>query len=113
MKRNEQYYVSVQAQFVPQWPKEHTQLKNWYKFRKMLIINPMEEKAVVAAVGDLGPAHWMQYQFGGSPEVIREANIWSLKSKGKILTLFINDTNNTIPLGPISLKYQDLLKRFS
>lgn len=111
MKQAEQYYVAVQAQFVPEWNQNFKQLKIWYKFRKMLVINPAEEKAVVAVVGDLGPARWLQYQFGGSPEVVREANIWSMKTQGKVLLLFINDPDNRVSLGSISLRYQDLLHR--
>jgi hypothetical protein len=112
-KLREQYYVAVQAQFVPTWHENYRQLKEWYKFHKMVVINPMEQKAVVAVIGDLGPAHWMQYQFGGSPAVIRDADIWSLKSKGKVFLLFVNDPSDAISPGPISLRYEDLLRRFS
>lgn len=113
MKRNEQYFVAVQAPFVPSWHQGYGPLKEWYKFRKMLVINPVEAKAVVTVVGDFGPAQWMQYQFGASPEVVREANLWSMQSAGKVLLLFVNDVNNSIPLGSISLQYQDLQKRFA
>src|SRR5258708_1347700 len=39
-KQREEYYVVVQAQFVPTWSQNHAQLKEWYKFHKMLVINP-------------------------------------------------------------------------
>ena len=100
----EKYYMAVQADFVPGWHEQYRELIEWYRFRKMIVINPVEEKAVVTVVGNLGPADWMQHQFGGSPEVIREAGIWSLRSAGHVLVLFLNDPENAVQLGPINLQ---------
>lgn len=101
----EKYYFAVQTMYLPQWNQQHPSLKEWYKFRKMIVINPAEQTAVVGVVGDAGPAAWVKKQFGGSPEVIREAKIWSPKSKGRVLLFFVEDPSDTIPLGPISLEY--------
>ena len=100
----EKYYFAVQTLYLENWNSEHQTLKPWYKFRKMVVINPAEKVAVVAVVGDAGPAAWVQKQFGGSPEVIREGKIWSPKSRGRILLLFVDDPDDKIPLGPISLE---------
>ena len=102
----EKYYFAVQTLYLPDWNTNHQQLKPWYKFRKMIAVNPAEEVAVVGVVGDAGPAQWVQKQFGGSPEVIREGKIWSPKSRGKVLLFFVDDVNDTIPLGPIDLSQQ-------
>ena len=99
----EKYYFAVQTLYLENWNSEHQTLKPWYKFRKMVVINPAERVAVVAVVGDAGPAAWVQKQFGGSPEVIREGKIWSPKSRGRVLLLFVDDPDDKIPLGPISL----------
>jgi hypothetical protein len=69
----------------------------------MIVINPAERLAVVGVVGDAGPAMWVKKQFGGSPEVIREGKIWSPKSRGKVILLFVNDPEDKVPLGPINL----------
>ncbi len=101
----EKYYFAVQLMYLPDWSSQHPQLKPWYKFRKMIVINPAEQMAVVGVVADAGPAMWVKKQFGGSPEVIREGKIWSPASKGKVMLLFVDDEQDQIPLGPISLDF--------
>lgn len=100
----EKYYLAVQTLYLPNWNTQYPTLKPWYEFRKMLVVNPAEELAIVAVVGDAGPAEWVQKQFGGSPEVIREGKIWTRQAKGRVLVLFINDPQDKVPLGVIDLK---------
>lgn len=104
MIQKEKYYFAVQTLYLPDWNTRHTELKPWYKHRKMIAINPAERIAVVGVVGDAGPAMWVQKQFGGSPEVIREGKIWSPAAKGRVMMLFVNDPEDKIPLGPINLE---------
>ncbi|HEX7017353.1 MAG TPA: hypothetical protein VF209_00390 [Patescibacteria group bacterium] len=99
----EKYYFAVQTLYLPDWNTRHPELKPWYKFRKMIVINPADQVAVVGVVGDAGPALWVNKQYGGSPEVIREGKIWSKAARGKVILLFVNDPEDTIPLGPIEL----------
>lgn len=106
----EKYYFAVQTLYLPDWNTNHAELKPWYKFRKMIMINPADEVAVVGVVGDAGPALWVQKQFGGSPEVIREGKVWSKQARGHVMLFFVDDPNNQVPLGPISLSAaQELL----
>ena len=102
---NEKYYFAVQTLYLPNWNSEYPSLKPWYRFRKMIVINPAEKMAVVGVVGDAGPATWVQKQFGGSPEVIREGKIWSPKTRGRVLLLFVDDPDDKIPVGPISIEH--------
>lgn len=99
----EKYYFAVQTLYLPDWNTQHVTLKPWYKFRKMIVVNPAESVAVVGVVGDAGPAKWVKKQFGGSPEVIREGKIWSPKSHGRVLLFFVDDPTDAVPLGPIPL----------
>ena len=108
--QREKYYFAVQTLYLPNWNTEHPHLKEWYKFRKMVVINPVEKVAVVGVVGDAGPAQWVKKQFGGSPEVIREGKIWSRETRGRVILLFVNDPNDEIPLGPINLEFANVLK---
>ncbi|MEN8253648.1 MAG: hypothetical protein ABFQ62_04725 [Patescibacteria group bacterium] len=100
----EKYYFAVQTLYLPDWNTNYRELKPWYKFRKMIAINPANELAVVGVVGDAGPALWVKKQFGGSPEVIREAKIWSPEARGRVILLFVDDPEDKIPLGVINLK---------
>lgn len=99
----EKYYFAVQTLYLPDWNTDHAELKPWYKFRKMIVINPADNVAVVGVVGDAGPAQWVKKQFGGSPEIIREGKIWSRQARGHVILLFVDDPNNEVPLGPIDL----------
>ncbi|HCR81270.1 MAG TPA: hypothetical protein DIV47_02175 [Candidatus Pacebacteria bacterium] len=101
----EKYYFAVQTMYLTDWNEAYKQLKDWYKFRKMIVINPAEAVAVVGVVGDAGPAQWVKKQFGGSPEVIREGKIWSPKTSGKVILWFVDDPENKVPLGPINLQW--------
>jgi hypothetical protein len=101
--QREKYYIALQAELMPEWSQKRAEFKEWLKYRKMIVINPFAKKAVVVAVGDVGPSNWLQEQFGGSPEVIREAEIWSLRGQGRVLLLFVHDLEDRVKLGPISL----------
>ncbi len=97
----EKYYFSVQLYQLEDWTSSHRDIKSWYKFRKMILINPAEKVAVVGVVGDIDHKNQFKEQFGGSPEVIRKGKVWSPKSQGKVLLMFVDDPKNEVPLGPI------------
>jgi len=101
----EEYFFSVQADFLSNWRTSPSILKNWLKFRKMVMINPADMRAVVGSVGDIGPSDWMHYQFGGSPETILDAKVWSPQTRGHVLMFFVNDPMNQVQLGPLDLRY--------
>jgi len=101
--QREKYYFAVQTMYLPNWNTEHGKLKEWYKFRKMVVINPEEEIAIVGVIGDAGPAQWVQKQFGGSPEIIRDGKIWSKNARGRVMLFFVDDPENKVPLGPMSI----------
>ncbi|MEA3355018.1 MAG: hypothetical protein U9Q63_00855 [Patescibacteria group bacterium] len=100
--QREKYYLAVQTLYLPDWKKRLKELRDWYKYRKVLVINPDNGRAVVAVIADAGPAKWTGKQFGGSPQVMYDLGYYPKKHKGKTIVLFIDDQDNKIPLGPIA-----------
>lgn len=101
----EKYYSVAQTLYLPNWDTDFTFLRDWYKYRKILIINPVNGKAVVTALGDSGPAEWTGKQFGGSPETMKALELHLGPRKGLVLFLFVDDPDNLVPLGPLSAPY--------
>lgn len=97
----EKYYAVVQTLYLPTWEKDLKWLRDWYKYRKVLMINVQTGAAVVAAIGDAGPANWTGKQFGGSPEVMNHLGLAGGSRKGKVLLLFVDDPEDKVLLGPI------------
>jgi hypothetical protein len=98
----EKYYIAVQTFLAPGFnssnSKEYT---DFFKYRKMLVVNPQNGKAVVTDIADAGPSPWTGKQLGGSPEVMTYLERFDGSQRGPVLYFFIDDPNDTIPLGPI------------
>jgi hypothetical protein len=103
----EKWYAVVQTLYLPDWNIRHTYLKDWYKYRKVIIINTDNGNAVVAAVADSGPAAWTGKQFGGSPEIM-DALGGSKYKKGPVIVFFVDDPENKIQLGPVEYNNLDI-----
>ncbi len=100
LEETEKWYAVVQTLYLPDWNTRQPYLKNWYKYRKVMIINVENGNAVICTVADSGPAAWTGKHFGGSPEVMDYLGGMKYK-KGKVLVLFVDDPENKIPLGPV------------
>ena len=100
----EKYYSVAQTLYLPNWNQDFRYLRDWYKYRKILVVNPANGQAVVTVLADAGPAKWTGKQFGGSPETMKELNLHKGSRKGLVLFLFIDDPDNLIPLGPVTNK---------
>jgi len=96
----ERWYAVVQTLYLPDWNSRTAYLRDWYKYRKVLIVNTDNGKAVVAAIADAGPAAWTGKHFGGSPEVMDYLGGARYK-KGPVLLFFVDDPENKVPLGPV------------
>jgi len=101
----EAWYAVVQTLYLPDWNQRARYLRDWYKYRKVLIVNTQNGKAVVAAIADSGPAAWTGKHFGGSPEVMNYLGGPRYK-KGPVVLFFVDDPENKIPLGPV--EYENL-----
>jgi hypothetical protein len=100
-KLRERYYIAVQTFLAPGFAENTKEYKDFFKYRKMLLVNPKTGQAVVADIGDAGPAAWTGKHLGGSPEVMHFVGLATGPRKGAVLYFFIDDPNDKIPLGPI------------
>jgi hypothetical protein len=104
----EKWYAVVQTLYLPDWNKRQPYLRDWYKYRKVLIVNTENGKAVVAAIADSGPAAWTGKQFGGSPEVMEYLGGPKYK-KGSVVVFFVDDPDNKVSLGPVEYNKNNIL----
>lgn len=100
-KEREKWYIAVQTFLAPDYATRLSDYRGFFKFRKMLLVNPKTGQSVVTDIGDAGPAQWTGKHLGGSPEVMQALGYHTGPRKGAVLYFFINDPDDTIPLGPI------------
>lgn len=98
----EKYYIAVQTFLSKDFDSRFAEYRDFYKYRKMLVVNPNNGKAIVAVIGDAGPAEWTGKHLGGSPEVMKYLERVDGVQRGPVLYFFIDDANDKIPLGPIN-----------
>ncbi len=101
-EQRERYYLAVQTFLAPGFSENVGKYRDFFKFRKMLVVNPKTGQAVVAVIGDAGPAEFTGKSLGGSPEVMHELGLAQGPRKGEVLYFFIDDPEDKIPLGPVS-----------
>lgn len=98
----EKYYIAVQTFLAPGYLENTKKMNQFFAFHKMLVVNPDNGKALVTDIGDSGPSEWTGKSLGGSPEVMQYLERVDGAQKGPVLYFFIDDPNDTIPLGPVS-----------
>lgn len=99
-KLREMYYLAVPTFLAQDFNTRFGEYRDFFKYRKMLVVNPQNGKGIVAVVGDAGPAVWTGKHLGGSPEVMYYLN---RVDRTKVLYYFIDDKENKVPLGPVEL----------
>lgn len=100
-KQREKYYLAIQTFKVSGYAENVTRFRDFFKFRKMLVVNPKTGQAVVAVIGDAGPAEWTGKHLGGSPEVMDALGLAEGPRKGPVVYFFVDDPKDEIPLGPV------------
>jgi hypothetical protein len=100
-EERERWYVVAQTFLSPGFAERTGEYRDFYKYRKFLVVNPKTGQAVVGDLGDAGPGESTGKSFGGSPEVMHELGLATGPRKGEVLFFFIDDPENKIPLGPI------------
>jgi hypothetical protein len=100
LEETERWYSVVQTLYLPDWNTRQPYLRDWYKHRKVLIVNTDNGNAVITAIADSGPAAWTGKHYGGSPEVMDYLGGPRYK-KGPVILFFVDDPENNVPLGPV------------
>jgi hypothetical protein len=96
----EKYYVVVQTFAISGYGKNKN-LVEWYKHRKVMVINPENGKAVIGDIADSGPAIWTGKSFGGSPELMDHLGMYPGERKNPVLMFFVDENTTNQKLGPI------------
>ncbi len=97
----EKYYIAAQTFLAPGFAEHTGEYIKFFKFRKMLVVNPQNGRAIVVVIGDAGPAEFTGKSLGGSPEVMKYLERVDGAQKGLVLYFFIDDPEDKVPLGPI------------
>lgn len=106
LRLKEQHYVAVQTFLAPGWNIRSKELYQWFRYRKMVVVNTQTGDACVAVIGDAGPSTSTGKSFGGSAEVMIHLKLSTGSRKGPVLIYFVNDSEDKVPLGPIEAKYE-------
>lgn len=99
--KKEKYYVAVQTLYLPDWDTRTKFLVDFYKYRKVVVVNPVNGKTIICDIADAGPAKWTGKHFGGSPEVMAYLGLNVGMQKGPVVLYFVDDPENKVPLGPL------------
>lgn len=102
-KERERYYLAIQTFLTPGYAENYPKYRDFFKFRKMLVVNPKTGQAVVSVIGDAGPSEWTGKHLGGSPEVMDALGLGEGPRQGAVLYFFIDDQKDKVPLGPIKV----------
>lgn len=104
----ERYYAVVQTLYLPDWHTRLAYLRDWYKYRKVVIVNPANGKTIIADIADSGPASFTGKHFGGSPEVMAYLGLNVGMQKGAVVLFFVDDPADQVPLGPLESNLESL-----
>ncbi|OGH51326.1 MAG: hypothetical protein A3G13_01080 [Candidatus Levybacteria bacterium RIFCSPLOWO2_12_FULL_37_7] len=100
----EKYYIAVQTFLAPGFDEHVAEFRNFFKYRKMLVINPENGKAIVCDIADAGPSPWTGKHLGGSPEVMSYLHRVDGAGVGPVLYFFIDDPEDVVSLGPATIR---------
>lgn len=97
----ERWYIAVQTFAAPNYNERLSEYRDFFKYRKMLVVNTKTGQALVGDIADAGPAVVTGKHLGGSPEVMYHLGFAKGARKGPVLYFFIDDVDNKVALGPI------------
>lgn len=99
----ERWYIAVQTFLAPGFSENTAKYRDFFKYRKMVVVNPNTGQTVITDIADAGPGDQTGKQLGGSPEVMDALGLGGGPRKGPVLYFFVDDPQNKLPLGPVHL----------
>jgi len=103
----EKYYFAVQTLYLPDWSTRLSYLRDWYRYRKVVAVNPKNGRVLVGVIADAGPGLSTGKHFGGSPEVMDYLQMKDGKQKGHVILYFVDDPADSVPLGPLEYNLEN------
>jgi len=101
----EKWYIAVPTFLAPGFQSHVREYGDFFKYRKMLVVNPDNGKAIVADIADSGPSEWTGKHLGGSPEVMKYLGRVDGAQKGPVLYFFVDEARGgNVPLGPVAVE---------
>lgn len=88
--QSENYGVALPLHELPRWQTISDQEKKHFAENLVLVINPVTEKALLAKIVDVGPYHTRRYQFGGTPQLVKDGGFWSPGCNGLAAIFFLD-----------------------
>lgn len=98
----EKYYIAVQTFLAPGFDENVRRYIEFFKYRKMLVVNPENGKSIIVDIADAGPGESTGKHLGGSPEVMKYLERVDGAQRGPVLYFFVDDPTDQIPLGPVT-----------
>jgi hypothetical protein len=100
----EKYYIAVPTFLATGYMDHVKEFNAFFKYRKVLVVNPQNGKAIVADIADAGPSPWTGKHLGGSPAVMKYLERVDGAQKGPVLYFFVDDKSTfPTPLGPVRI----------
>lgn len=102
-KTIQEYTVGLPLHLLPGWNEIKKQMKSSFSQKKILVINPHDAIAIIAELITVAPILTTQFQFSGSPNLIRDGLFWSPKNQGRCITYFIDDPTDSVAFGAVRM----------
>jgi hypothetical protein len=100
------YGISLPLHLTEKWQQDPFVTSNWFRYKQVLLVNPVESVAVVCALADVYSDPVVRYQGAAAPAVICEGLVWSQTTHGTVLLYFV-DTPQRVPFGIRSLAWKE------
>lgn len=99
--QTEPYGVTLPLHELVGWQTVSEKDRKAFLNQLILAINPLLEIAIVAKIIDIGPYHTQRYQFGGSPQLLREGKFWNPGCNGLTAVFFLESNSTHLKTGPL------------